>query len=456
MLLGSSGIGFTMIKFFAVYLTVVIGLSCCGLGNKVIIYNEPPKTTPSLEIGEGLVSLTAQHIYYNQAGKNVAEILLSKPVMVSQAEREESWGYYQFPSIGKTEDDVLIVEWQMQDDSYDKYGSTSSSKYSPMMSKDGGITWTPLDNNYIIYRRGNNVYLKNGGYLQVKSQPARNINNYNFFPKAVYKEGTYTFYPIENLPSDLQGVYIYRRDKNNKAGIIHAKLYDPGALRYSIDGKMPIVWWGNIRQLADSSLVAGIYPSYYLDSNGDLLKGGISFYHSTDYGFSWEIIGRIPFQSKSNNLIRENDGFAEPAFEILPDSTFFCVMRSGSASPLYKSFSKDRGRTWSPAEPFTPNGVKPQLLLLNNGVLVLSTGRPGVQVRFSFDGKGQQWSDPIDFVPFMNQDRSYTRDVSCGYTSLIAAGDDSFYIVWSNFTTKDSYENNRKSIWCRKVTVITR
>ena len=116
----------------------------------------------------------------------------------------------------------------------------------------------------------------------------------------------------------------------------------------------------------------------------------------------------------------------------------------------------DRGRTWSPAEPFTPNGVKPQLLLLNNGVLVLSTGRPGVQVRFSFDGKGQQWSDPIDFVPFMNQDRSYTRDVSCGYTSLIAAGGDSFYIVWSNFTTKDSYGNNRKSIWCRKVTVITR
>lgn len=52
-------------------------------------------------------------------------------------------------------------------------------------------------------------------------------------------------------------------------------------------------------------------------------------------------------------------------------------------------------------EPFTPNGVKPCLMTLGNGVVVLSSGHPGVQVRFNLDGKGHSWIDPIDMIPFM-------------------------------------------------------
>ena len=121
---------------------------------------------------------------------------------------------------------------------------------------------------------------------------------------------------------------------------------------------------------------------------------------------------------------------------------------------MYKTFSYDRGKTWTDPVPFTPNGVLPNLLQLDNGVLVLSSGRPGVQLRFSLDGTGERWTEPIDMVHFMNVDGSYTRDVSCGYTSMIENGRDSFFLVYSDFTTKNSEGEPRKSIWCRKVRII--
>ena len=54
----------------------------------------------------------------------------------------------------------------------------------------------------------------------------------------------------------------------------------------------------------------------------------------------------------------------------------------------------------------------------------------------------------------MNEDGSFTRDVSCGYPSIIEADDNSFYLVYSDFTTKNDIGEVRKSIWFRKVTVI--
>ncbi len=45
----------------------------------------------------------------------------------------------------------------------------------------------------------------------------------------------------------------------------------------------------------------------------------------------------------------------------------------------------------------------------------MASGRSGVQIRFIFDGTGQIWSAPIDMILFINPDRTYNRDVSCGY-----------------------------------------
>ena len=120
---------------------------------------------------------------------------------------------------------------------------------------------------------------------------------------------------------------------------------------------------------------------------------------------------------------------------------------------MYRSFSYNYGKTWTKPKPFAPNGVLPWLKLLNNGVLVLFSGRPGVQIRFSIDGKGKKWTTPIEMLPYMNVDGTYTRDVSCGYTSILGVDDNTFYMVYSDFMTKNENGENRKAIMFRKIEV---
>lgn len=434
-------------------LLVIFNSTCSAVSQKKSTYNELSKDTDSLSIKEGILSRTAQVIKYKRNGKKCAIIELSEPVKIVQAEKHEEWGYYQFPSIGRSDDGTLVVSWEMAEDTYKSYGKGPERHVSPMMSKDEGVTWEPQDKYYRLYKRGYNVIFPNGDELRVATPAAKNIHTYDKFPKEIGTQDNYTFFPLDSLPEELQGVYLNYVRKDNKSKTFHARLIDPGSLRYSIDDMMPVVWWGNIKQQSDSSLIAGMYPTYYLDDNGVVLPSSITFYRSDDKGKSWTITGKIPFRSDGIAEVRGDGRYEEPAFEILKDSTFLCVMRTGYFSPMYRSFSYDHGKTWSQPEPFTSNGVMPKLFLLKNGVLVLLSGRPGIQIRFCFDGTGKTWSDPIDMIPFVQPDGSIRKHVSCGYASFIEAGDDTFYLVYSDFTTKNLMGKERKSIWFRKVTV---
>ncbi len=416
---------------------------------KTIIYNEVYKGAETFEIREGILCQHAQRIKYKCNRKKQVLIELSEPIMVAQADKDEPWGYFQFPSIGRADDGTLLVSWQMANDSHMTYGKNTGIT---MMSKDGGIKWSPQDKDYYKITHDDHICLKDGSLLSISIPPSKDINRYIQFPKPIERKGNYTFYRADELPELLQGIYFTHR-KNGCIKTFRAKLNNPGALRYAIDNIMPIVWWGNIRQLADGSLIAGVNPSFYLDSLKHVLPNGVSFYCSKDNGLSWDAYSKIPYIHDGIAERRDGYSFEEPAFEVLEDSTFICVMRSGSASPMYKTFSKDFGQTWSTPSPFTSNGVKPRLMRLNNGVLVLASGRPGIQLRFSFDGTGCTWSDPIDMLPFVKEDGTYNINVSCGYTSILEADDESFYIVYSDFVTKKSNKGVRKTIWCRKITV---
>lgn len=425
----------------------------CRAEDRSVTYREPVRGADSLEIHEGIMCQTARQVNYICQDGSEVWIDLTEPVMVAMAEQKEKWGYFQFPSIGRADDGTLFVTWQMNADSHKAYATKSGREMKPMMSKDGGLTWKPQDKRYTVYREGYNVRLNNGDILQVVTPKSKDIKDYTLFPKPIGTLGKRTFYAMDSLPEELQGVFFNYKRKGKKTERIHATLHDPGYLRYEADSLMPVVWWGNIRELADHSLLAGVYPAYYQDSIGDVMPSGISFYRSKDTGRSWDIVGRIPYPSDSIVVKRNGRDFSEPAYVILNDSTLFCVIRSGETSPMYQTFSHDRGATWSSPQPFTPNGVKPKLLKLKNGVLVLVSGRPGVQVRFCLDGSGRKWIDPIDMIPFMKKNGKYETYVSCGYASILETGDDSFLLVYSNFMTKNNDGERRKSIWCRKITV---
>ena len=410
---------------------------------------------PTLEIHEGYVSEKEEIVLVKQGKNTITKVHLSKPMMVVQAEQEEEWGFFQFPNIGKTSDGTLIVSWHMREDSHKAYGQ-AGRKYTPMMSKDGGKTWRPQDKAYFAPVRGYNGLMKDGLLLQVITPSSKNIKEYSSFPKPIAAWGGRSFYKVDELPQDLQGTYLQFVGESIKSQTIHATLRDSGLVRNAIGELMPVVWWGNIIQMADNSMVAGVYPARYVNEKSGVTRSSVSFYRSTDDGLSWDIIGRIPCEADGILDKRGDNEFDEPTFEVLPDSTFICVMRSGSTSPMYKTFSYDKGYSWTKPEPFTPNGVNPKLMRLGNNVLVLASGRPGVQLRFSLDGDGKTWTEPIEMLPFsyssFNKDMAF--EATCGYANIIADGENSFYIVYSDFKTKNTKGEQRKAIMVRRVEVV--
>ena len=422
-------------------------------GAKQKIYYE--NATP-LVVKEGLVCEHKQSVkVFNNKGEKVATINMGEPIIVVQAEGEEPWGNFQFPLISRTEDNNLLVSWQMCEDSYKSYGKGKGGK---MMSRDEGCTWTELDKVY--FSRGRYaVDLPDGTILNVSTPVAKEINNFVEFPKAeLNKMSRFGFYEESKLPEELRGVYFQSYDINiKKYSRFHAEVFDPGLLRDSIDGKCIVMWWGDMKLLCDNSIVAGIYPTYYKNTRDSVSRSAVSFYNSVDNGLHWKLLSKIPFPNEDDwdaYVFNGYDGFAEPVFEILKDSTFICILRTGDKTPMYKTFSADKGRHWTTPESFTPNGVLPRLLLLDNGVLVLSSGRPGVQLRFSIEGDGKVWTEPIDLLPIMGKNNQPDYfGVSCGYTSMIAVNANTFYIVYSNFISKSKKGENRKAIMFRKIEI---
>lgn len=414
---------------------------------------------PNLSIVEGLICQKKQKIKIKRNGKTIAVVKLGKPVIVSQSEREEEWGHYQFPSIYQYGNDPLIVDWQMADDSHLAYGDSGNGR---MMSLNKGRTWKPLDNDY-FQKAGHRVDMRNGDVLHISTR-SKNIKQFKNFPKPINKMpiNNHFFYREEDLPEELRGVYLYHRDsKRQSSKPIHGELNDPGLLRYSLDDVISVIWWGDIQELKDGSLVAGIYPGYYANKSGTVKDYGVSFYKTTDGGYHWDILGKIPFQEdarKFKTQINEGiRGFSEPAFIVLNNGAFLCVMRTGFDTPMYKSISVDGGKTWTKATPFTSNGVDPKLLQLGNGIIVLSSGRPGVQLRFCLDGYGKVWTEPIDMIPFLDESGNYTMTLrkmpTCGYTDMIAVNDHTFYMVYSDFKRKNKEGEERKTIIFRKIEI---
>ncbi len=103
------------------------------------------------------------------------------------------------------------------------------------------------------------------------------------------------------------------------------------------------------------------------------------------------------------------EGFCEPVVCRTASGSLLCAMRTGG--PLYVTRSEDDGRTWSEPEQVAPFGVCPDLLLLEDGRLALSYGRPGCLLMLS-DDEGRTWGEPLHVYD----------GVGCSYTTLLPAG----------------------------------
>jgi len=166
---------------------------------------------------------------------------------------------------------------------------------------------------------------------------------------------------------------------------------------------------------------------------------------STDNGHSWTWRSTLATMSKDDNT-------AEPTIELNKEGELVGVMRREylhKNPSMYLVHSKDQGYTWSEPQTLFEFGVEPQLRQLENGVMVLSFGRPGVWVSFSLDG-GYSWTKPLAVIA---GDPGHRMKDSSGYTSMLPIGKDSFLLAYDDFLRPNAQGELCKSILVRRITV---
>jgi hypothetical protein len=191
-------------------------------------------------------------------------------------------------------------------------------------------------------------------------------------------------------------------------------------------------------QLSNGILIGTMYGNFEGDT--ELCEGypaelGQRKYHtivvfSEDKGHTWgdyvhvaydKMLGRgipsdhkmvgksIPLSRVSKTTIVPaitQEGFREADIIRASNGDLICVMRSGGRNPvpgtnlfptpLYCSRSSDAGKTWTPPEQIADRGTCPNLVRLNNGIIVCTYGRPGNWLIFS-DDNGLSWKGAFQF-----------------------------------------------------------
>lgn len=383
-------------------------------------------------------------------------VSVSDPILVAEGPLgERRWGRYQFPTLDRLIDGRIALSFHINEDSARAYGDRPEQP-DRGISADDGLSWTLVH----ATERTGGLLLPSGdriiaGRADV-TPPAIPVRELSL-PDPVgtiigtYGKLPYTFYSHDALPESLQGVPLVRLPRGKHQWVTErATLVDPGFQRYTIQEVFPVVWWGDLTLAPDGSILAVVYPRS--------INGDVACHRSTDEGRSWHLQGRIAY---TPDLMADpkgharTQGFTEPGSVVLADGSLLVMLRTTDGlgvGPLYASRSRDLGKTWTPPVVVNDFGVMPRLVRLGNGTLVLSYGRPGAAVRFSFDGQGEAWSDPIDLVPRQSQD---IQGDSCGYTSLLPLSDDTFLVAYSWFKRPGNDGLPRKALLVRRVTIGT-
>lgn len=391
------------------------------------------------------------NIIYNRNKTPLLKIKVETPRIVYQAKERKSWGHVQFPRIFRQDSTKIAIVWNMNDDDV-----TAKYKRGWKYSKDNGNTW------FFRWKekpKNIGVQLSNEEYFKLISKKYEEEDVFEtLIPEKQEDQHSFTLYDIRDIDSAYTKLNYVRTLKNGLTQKGSAKVdYLKGTLKHSYKGIFFNQLWGAVKELPDGRLLTCQYPYFYRDGT-KIPESGISFFESSDKGKSWRQISFIPFSineklTEGRRARKDFVGFSEPIFEVLDNKRIVCVMRSASGyevAPMYSAISNDLGRTWSRPEPITNNGVSPQLLPLGNGVVVLSYGRPGVQVRFCIPNKDNlEWTDPIELLRY----KKLRGQVSCGYTSLFPLSENTFYIVYSDFRTRNDENIPRKGIIIRKITV---
>lgn len=280
----------------------------------------------------------------------------------------------------------------------------------------------------------------------------KKIEHSNFYMTSMFKKNgklygiVYFTYPI----SPDQERMIYWTSKNQgKTWVEHQGIVNAlQGKQFKSNGTHGI--WGSMlfhqgmQVMEDGSIQGPMYGLFEGDK-----KYTVAWVKSTDDCATWNIISIIASGTPKDFL--KAQGYCEPTFAKVKDGSLLCVMRIGSYLPLFQSRSKDGGLTWSkPVEipglsQTESQSVDPHLLLMKNGTLVLSYGRPDTRIAISMDGSGYRWDTSL--VTYNGVTTGYTGLIEIRRGKLLQVADQG--ANWSKGV-------KQKAIWGRIISIKTK
>ena len=297
-----------------------------------------------------------------------------------------------FPSLTRLRDGTLLVVYREGSDHW----RTDDSVLRATRSSDNGATWSEPET---IFREPGWAAGAHHGPLQLADSrilvPAQCIRHVE---KGQLRNLEFRVF---NLRSDDGGRTWKRREIGPQTGWSWQNQY--GRLK-EIDGKL---WQGGGGQREGE----------------DYWRTG--YFVSYDDGESWPEWHTIATHLQDERDILE-----------LGDGRLLSMIRSGNET--YRSYSADRGKSWSPAEKLDLFGQCPSLLTLPSGHILFAyrqvrPGAPvGVGAAVSGDG-GATWTetDPIYVSPDNSRD--------CAYPSMIPDGEHVLAAYYTTFRDGNSH-----------------
>jgi len=165
------------------------------------------------------------------------------------------------------------------------------------------------------------------------------------------------------------------------------------------DPKRFLGLWGRVTELPEGRLLCTLY-GYKPEAR----KFALGVVESTDGGLNWRYLSTM-----CDDPGIGPEGPDEADLALLESGRLLSVFRTGGN--LFQVTSSDGGRTWSAPRNLGTFGVSPQLLLLDNGVLVLTYGTRHVSTQCSLIHESTrdmayyryEWSYHCDTCPLQSK-----------------------------------------------------
>lgn len=392
-----------------------------------------------------------------------------EPIVLEQGlPGDRIWGHYNFPSLTRYLNGMIRVGWAYGRDSiYYEGGDVNPNGKNYTVSIDSGKTWT--DALSPIGCSDKNL-MPNGKYFT------------GLFSKAGSRQVDYLddYTPAYTWGSGYRMFFAEDIGKNDDT-TVYGREYDPETgktttFEVTVNWPyMPLVQWpknyvypvGQMFSLSGGSTITvdgELYTAIYFygfdstaSSREDAIKDWSKYYStyilkSSDYGRTWDLLAQLPTDENITGF-STGEGLCEPEMTVTPDGTFVLLMRTGNKNPLYISYSRDKGDTWTIPEKFDDFGVLPQIITLDCGVTLTSYGRPFLRVRATSDPSGIEWEDPIamGMSALPGTDPFQT---SCFYTALLELDGNTALMAYTDFNYPNEDGEPVKTVLVRTITVV--